>query len=152
MSSSPGRGREPREGLLDLVHEIGVVTRPDASLPPEQRLRRSMQAYFDLVERRAAEYRQIYRLEIGADPELRALVGVSLERQAERLLALLAPDVRAREMVRFAVHGWFRFLIDACLRWLDTRAVDREALCDMCVDTLFSAVASATRAGTAEDY
>jgi hypothetical protein len=73
MSSSPGRGREPREGLLDLVHEIGVVTRPDASLPPEQRLRRSMQAYFDLVERRAAEYRQIYRLEIGADPELRAL-------------------------------------------------------------------------------
>jgi hypothetical protein len=55
-------------------------------------------------------------------------------------------------MVRFAVHGWFRFLIDACLRWLDTRAVDREALCDMCVDTLFSAVASATRAGTAEDY
>jgi hypothetical protein len=152
MSASPRGGSEPSDRLQGLLREIAVATEPDTTLPPEQQLRSAMHAYFDVVERHAEAYRELYRDALGTDPELQEFVDASLDRQAERLFALLAPDVRSREMVRLAVHGWFRFLIDACLRWLETRAVDRDALCDVCVDTLFSAVASATRAGVPDEW
>jgi AcrR family transcriptional regulator len=152
MSSSPGRGREPSERLVGLLREIVAATEPDLALAPEQQLRSALHAYFDVVERHAETYRELYRDALGTDPELQEFVDASLDRQAERLFALLAPDVRAREMVRLAVHGWFRFLIDVCLRWLETRTVERDALCDVCVDTLFSAVASATRAATPDEW
>jgi hypothetical protein len=152
MISPPGRGREPSERLRDLLREIGTATEPDPALAPEQQLRSAMHAYFDVVERNAGAYRELYRDALSTDPGLQEFVEEALHRQAERLFALLAPDVRAREMVRLVVHGWFRFLIDACLRWLETRPVDRDALCDVLVDTLFSAVASATRAAAPEDW
>jgi AcrR family transcriptional regulator len=152
MSASPRGGSGPGDRLQDLLREIAVATEPDPTLPPEQQLRCAMQAYFDVVERNAAAYRELYRDALGTDPALQQFVDASLERQAGRLFGILAPDVRSREMVRLVVHGWLRFLIDACLRWLETRAVDRDALCDVCVDTLFSAVASATRAGSPGEW
>jgi hypothetical protein len=134
-----------------VLRGIAVVTEPDSALPPEQRLRAAMAAYFEYVEANEADYRRLYQGETAAYPEVRALVAGALERQAERLLALLAPDVRALEMVRLAVHGWFRFLVAVCLQWLDRPTVERDAVSDVCVDTLFSAVASATRAAAGEE-
>jgi hypothetical protein len=151
MSSSPGRGRARTDELRALLGEIAAATEPDPSLAPEQQLRAAMDAYFAVIERNAGAYRELYRDALWTDPELQQLVDVSLERQAERLFAILAPDVRAHELVRLVVHGWFRFLIDACLRWLETRPVPRDVLAEVCVDTLFSAVASATRTASATD-
>jgi hypothetical protein len=93
----------------------------------------------------------MYQGPTASDPEVRALTDGALARQSERLLAILAPGVGALPMVRIAVHGWFRFLVATCLLWLEDRSVDRDALADMCVDTLFSAVASATRAAAGEE-
>jgi hypothetical protein len=148
--SSPGGGPD-KQRLRDLLAEIARVTEPDPELPPEQRLRSAMAAYFAVAEAHAADYRALYVGPTAAEPEVRALTTGALERQSERLLALLAPGVGALPMVRFAVHGWFRFLVATCLLWLDERSVDRDALSDMCVDTLFSAVASATRAAAEEE-
>ena len=135
----------------EVLRELAAVTEPDPELPPEQRLRAAMAAYFAFAERNAVDYRALYEGETACDPGVRALVAGALARQAERLLAILAPDVRALEMVRFAVHGWFRFLVAVCLRWLDEPAVDRDDLSDLCVDTLFSSVAAATRATPTDD-
>src|SRR5690242_9044502 len=115
--SSPGEGSAVVERLSEVLRGIAVATEPDPELPPEQRLRSAMAAYFAYVQANEVDYRRLYQGETAADREVRALVAGALERQAERLLALLAPDVRALEMVRLAVHGWFRFLIAVCLQW-----------------------------------
>src|SRR4051794_21104807 len=100
MSWSPGTGREPDARFVDLLREIAAATEPDTTLPPEQQLRSAMHAYFDVVERHADDYRELYRDALGTDPDLKEFVDMSLDRQAERLFAILAPDVRARELVR----------------------------------------------------
>jgi hypothetical protein len=152
MSSSPGRGTDPNDRFLDLLRRIGAATEPDLALAPEQQLRVAMHAYFDVVEGHPDDYRDLYRSALATDAALQATVAASLDVQAERLFAILAPDVRAREAVRVVVHAWFRFLVDACLQWVEGRPIDRDVLCDVCVDTLFSAVASATRATAPDEW
>jgi AcrR family transcriptional regulator len=150
MSSSGG---EPQtiERARQVLQDLGDVTELDPGLAPEQRLRAAMAAYFAYAEAHADDYRALHRGETAVLPEVRALVAEALELQAARLLAMLAPDVRVLEMVRFAVHGWFRYLVANCMLWLERPSVDREALSDVCVDTLFSAVAAATRAAAPDE-
>jgi hypothetical protein len=148
---STGGGAETLERLRDVVWGIARVTEPDASLEPEQRLRASMARYFAFAQEHAEDYRLLYEGDAATTPEVRALVDMALERQSDRLRAVLAPEVRDLPLVQLAVHGWMRFLAATCLRWLDDPSVGREALADLCVDTLFSAVASATRAGAGEE-
>jgi hypothetical protein len=142
----PRKGRLTSELLMDVMRRLADATAPDATLAPEQRVRSAVDAYLRFAEANADAYRAVYKSELSGEPELRALVEATLDQSAERIFAILAADVRARQLVRVAVHGWFRFLIDVCLRWLDERAVEREAVLELSLDTLFSAVAAATRA------
>jgi len=148
---STGGGAETLERVREVVRGIARVTEPDPALEPEQRLRASMAAYFAFAREHAEDYRLLYEGDAATAPEVRALVDAALEGQAERLRAVLAPEVRDLPLVGLAIHGWMRFLAATCLRWLDDPSIGREALADLCVDTLFSAVASATRAGAGDD-
>ena len=50
--------------------------------------------------------------------------------------------------MRLAVRAWFSFLITACLDWLDNREPSRDALRELCIETLMGAIAAASHAAS----
>jgi AcrR family transcriptional regulator len=128
--------------LEQAATELAAQIEPDPSLPPEQQLASSLDAYLDWVERHADAYAKLIR-SVGAVPEVRELVERVREATTERITAGLVPGGRPAPALRTAVRGWLWFIDGAVLDWLDHRDLDRAALHGLLLGTLLGAVASA---------
>lgn len=128
--------------VREAVAELVDLTEPDLSLPPDQRLRASLEAYLDYVQRRREGYLAVMQGGIGADPEVRALVDRMRHRTVERLLEGLGVSSPSPALVT-GLRGWVGFVEGAVAAWLDGHAVRREDLVDMCVGVVTAILASA---------
>ena len=136
-----------KRGFLHAVieHETQAIlaaTAPDAGLPPDQRLRASIEGYLDYVVAHPLGYRAIFRGAVSADARVRELVDENLLRQEGRLVAAFSRD-EPSERLRLAVHGWLASLIAIVLDWLDRPTIDRDELLDLALSTLQASVAAA---------
>ncbi|MBI4898332.1 MAG: TetR/AcrR family transcriptional regulator [Actinobacteria bacterium] len=141
----PGKREFFIEAIRRATARIQVATEPDPSLPPIERLRASIDGYFDVVSTNPLQYRAVFQSSISSDAELRAVMGEGLAMQEQRILDAVAPLGGSPEMQRVAVRGWLSFLVACCLDWLETESPPRDRLRDLCVDTLIGALASAAR-------
>jgi AcrR family transcriptional regulator len=128
--------------LEQAAAELSAQIEPDPSLPPEQQLAASLDAYLDWVERHADAYAKLIR-SVGAVPEVRELVERVREATADRITAGLVPGAEPAPALRTAVRGWLWFVDGAVLDWLDHRDLDRAALHGLLLGTLLGAVGSA---------
>ncbi len=141
----PGKREFFIEAIRRATSRIGIATEPDPALPPIERLRASIDGYFDVVSANPLQYRAVFQSSLSGDSELRAVMGEALARQERRILDAVAPLGGSAEMRRVAVRGWLSFLVTCCLDWLETGSPSRDRLRDLCVDTLIGAIASAAR-------
>lgn len=136
-----------KRGFLHAVieHETQAIlaaTAPDADLPPDQGLRRSIDGYLDYVTSHPHGYRAIFRGSVSADERVRELVDENLHRQEARILAAISGD-EPSERLRLAVHGWIASLIAMVLDWLDRPTIERAELRELAVATLTASVTAA---------
>jgi AcrR family transcriptional regulator len=127
--------------LAQAAEQLRARTEPDPSLPPLDQLRKSLEAFLELVDDNALAYRKLMQ-SVGSVPEVRELVEEVRTRTAERILEGLYPDSPAPK-ARAAVHGWLWFMDGACLNWIEHRDLTRDELRDLLLGTLFGALTAA---------
>jgi AcrR family transcriptional regulator len=127
--------------LAQAAEQLRARTEPDPSLPPLDQLRKSLEAFLELVDDNALAYRKLMQ-SVGSVPEVRELVEEVRTRTAERILEGLYPDGPPPK-ARAAVHGWLWFMDGACLNWIEHRDLTRDELRDLLLGTLFGALTAA---------
>ncbi|TAM90887.1 MAG: TetR/AcrR family transcriptional regulator, partial [Jatrophihabitans sp.] len=125
--------------------ELLARTEPDTSLPPVEALRGAIAAFIGYVEENPDNYKSLVRGAASGDAAMRAIFDDTRTRLAQRVVEVVASmGFALGPRAELAVHGWVAFAEECTIRWIDTRAVDRDALQDMLVKALPAAVLSAT--------
>lgn len=122
-----------------LIEEFRGRIAPDPSLPPPERLRRSLRAYAEEISTHPQGYRFLMTRGVGFEgvrEKLQEARGAAVGRIAPQMG--LDPE---RPEVRVGLLSWIAFLDSAMLDWLETGEPD--------VDALVEVIAGALR-GTAE--
>lgn len=127
--------------LAQAAEELRARTEPDPALPPLDQLRKSLEAFLELVDENALAYSKLMQSVSGV-PEVRELVEEVRTRTAVRILEGLYPD-GAPPKARAAVHGWLWFMDGACLNWIEHRDLSRDELRDLLLGTLFGTLTAA---------
>jgi len=124
--------------------QLRRLPRPDPSLPPFEQVGGILRVYLDHVRANRAKTHAFVRGGIGCDPEVLEVTETARRAVWESMLA----GLRASEdehVLRFAVRSWVRFLEVMALDWAESDIVDKEAVIDVCVAVLDTAVRHARK-------
>lgn len=137
-------------GQVRLVEQL----LPDSSLPPEQQLLGSLDAFLDYVEEHATAYLAIFKFG-GEDPD----IAEALATDRREILATLLAGLRGWDgspistepspELETAVQGWLFFVQGTVLRWLEQRDLDRPQLRAMLASAFTGALFAARAAEAA---
>src|SRR5271167_5028370 len=139
----PGKRAFFTEIIRAATDEMARLTDTDPNLPARERLRVGIEAYLDYAEQHEPGYRAMHRGATGADSEIRALVDDLVDKQTQRIIDGMSNPAATSPVMRLTVRAWLSFLVTACLDWLDNREPSRDALRELCIETLLGATASA---------
>lgn len=123
--------------------ELRARTAPDATRPPEERLRASLDGFLDYISENGATFRTLLRSAAGADAEVAAVASETRELLIARVLEGLDIETPSATL-RIALRGWVGFVEAAVIEWIETREVERGVLRDLLATSLASIVAAAT--------
>ena len=129
--------------------ELLRATEPDASLPPEQRLRASLDAFVSYVSRRGEVFTSIVRGAAGGDPDLQGVFDRAHGVVATRVLEGLGVEEGSETpLLRIAVRGWVALIEESVVVWLASGGASQEELVAVLVAALLAAVTAADLDGT----
>lgn len=124
--------------------ELLAATEPDESLPLEERLRTSLDAFVSYVEGRGEAFISLVRGASGGDPALQAVFESAHDVVAQRILdglGLSADD--AAPLVQIALRGWVAFLEESVVVWLAHGGASRAELVGLLEQALVAALGAA---------
>jgi AcrR family transcriptional regulator len=132
--------------------ELAERLQPDSSLPPEQQLFSSIDAFLDYVEENAGAYLTVFK--VGAeDPDITR----ALEVGRRETLAIVLGGLREWDgspvstepsaALETATQGWLFFVEGAVLRWLEHMDLERRQLRAMLATAFTGALVAARAAG-----
>jgi AcrR family transcriptional regulator len=126
--------------LQAAAEQLAADTEPDPSLPAQQQLERSLDAYLAWIDEHADAYNKLI-ITAGEVAEVRAMVESVRGRTAERILAgILGAGAPVPPGARAAVRGWLWFMDGACLDWIAHRDLSRDELRGLLIGTLVGAL------------
>jgi AcrR family transcriptional regulator len=128
--------------------EVRELTQPNPGLPPNERLQAGINAFLEQAEKRSEGFLTAYRGALCSDPEVRAIVEESRERQAERILAVVCGQGARPKILELAVHGWIALAQDVTAQWLEQRQPARERVSRMLLSALDGVIRAAEEAGS----
>jgi len=124
--------------------QVGELTEPDPTLPPQERLSAAIDRFLTFAESHPHGFLATYRGSLAGDPAVRAVVETAGNRQKERILAFLSPGVEPSVVQRLAAQGWLAFAREVTAVWLEARSPRREQICRLLEDALLAAFRAAT--------
>src|SRR5918993_2427467 len=116
-----------RAAVRAAAAQLSEATRPDPALAPRERLRQALLAHVHWIEQHAIAYRAVLQGGISGDPEVQKMVESSRAEVVARIAADSEVDVVSPAM-RIALRGWVGFLEGACLEWLTSKDLSKDAL------------------------
>jgi AcrR family transcriptional regulator len=125
--------------------ELRALAGPDEQLSPDQRIRRTLDAYISSAERYPDVFRAVTHAGVGADAEVRAIH----DRERAALLELIAGETVGSPpppAARTALEGWLSFVEGATLDWLEHRDLSAEQLRELLIEALAGSLAAAVTA------
>jgi AcrR family transcriptional regulator len=128
--------------IEDAAAELRSLAAPDESLSPEERIRRTLDAYIASAGRYPDVFRAVTHAGVGADSEVRAIH----DRERAALLELIAGETVGSPpapAARTALEGWLSFVEGATLDWLEHRDLPAERLRDLLIEALAGSLAAA---------
>lgn len=124
------------------AEQLFVRTEADASLPEPLRARAGIDAYFDYAEEHEGAYLALMRSGVGSDPEVAGVVERTRGRIVDRALESMGMT-EMRPVFRAATRSWIGAVEAACLDYLDHRDVEREAVVQILLASLYATVVAA---------
>ena len=119
--------------------QLRRLMRPDPALPADERVRASLAVYLDHVRANRPKIQAFVRGGIGSDPEVLDVIEDTRRAVWASLLAGLGAG-DDEHLLRFAVRSWVRFVEAMALDWAESADVAREAVIEVCVAVLDTAV------------
>jgi AcrR family transcriptional regulator len=132
------------ETLRAAMEEMRVLTEPDPTLPPLERLDASLDAYLAYVEKLGPGYTKLMQSGVGVDAEVQALIEQQRELVIGRVTHALAID-EPPAPIRMALRAWLGFIDAACLDWVEHGDVPRRAVRALLANSLQSALLTAVQ-------
>ena len=128
--------------LEQAADEVRRRTEPDPSLPPDQALATSLDAFLGWLEENATAYRKLLE-SAGAVPEVGALIDRVRDETSERILLGLGLEPSSSPQARAAVTGWLWFVDGVVLDWFEHHDLPREEIARLLLETLAGALKAA---------
>jgi AcrR family transcriptional regulator len=129
--------------------ELRALTDTDASKPPIEQLRASLDAYLAWIDSNAPSYRKLIESAASTD-EARSMVDRVRHETVERMLVGLVAGGGPAPALRTALHGWLWSIDGACLDWLAHRDFDRDQLRELLIGSFAATVMAAAGASGVE--
>ena len=127
------------------AQELLRRTDPDPALPPAAALRAGLEAFADYVAENPDSYKSLVRGAASGDADMRAIFDETRAVLAGRIVDIVAGlGVPLGPRAELAVHGWVAFAEECVIRWIDLRAVDRDAVLDLLTKALPALVLAAS--------
>ena len=130
-------------GLSEIADDlVAAVTNVPEDLAPIDRVRVSIDAYLDYIERHAKAFVSLMRGGIGSDPQVAAVIEGVRRRLFEKSLTgspfaiMLTGDVKFET----ALKGWIGFCEHVSLDWAANPRLTREQLRELLTQILFEIV------------
>jgi AcrR family transcriptional regulator len=130
-----------RETLELAAGQLQLQVSPDPSLPPQERVAKSLDAYLDWIEANTDSYVRLLE-DAGRIREARELLGRVREQTAQMIAGNAVEGEPPRTLVTAAL-GWLWFMDGACLDWIQRRHMSREQVRDLLLSVLFASVLTA---------
>lgn len=130
----PGKSSLFEAVLRREAERLLEATALDPTLPPQQRLERSLGAYFDHFAASRGELRELYAPRATTPSIVHELVAANHEVQVRRFLAFLnQPDT---PMTRLAGSAWLTFVTEAARRAMSEPTLKRATVIKLCMDAI----------------
>ena len=130
------------------MRELLSATEPDETLPPDQRLRASLEATVEYVTTRASSFTSVVRGASGGDPALQDVADRAHSVVASRILGGMGVDEQSETpLLRIAVRGWLAFLEESIVVWLSAGGATQDEIVRMLESALVGAIAAADTSG-----
>jgi AcrR family transcriptional regulator len=132
--------------------ELSERLQPDPSLPPEEQLNTTLDAFLDYVEEHATVYMAIFTIG-GEDPDIAEAMEAGRGETLKTLLKGLegwegSPvSTDPSPALETAAQGWMFFVEGAVLRWLKHRDLERQSIRIMLAAALMGSLFAARAAG-----
>jgi AcrR family transcriptional regulator len=130
-----------RATLEDTARDIATLIAPDPSLPPAERVSRSLGDYLAWIEANEASYVRLIE-DMGSVSDVLEIVTRVREDTAVLIATQAVGGDPPRALVTAAL-GWLWAVDGVCLDWLARRHMTREQVRDFLVRTLFAMVMAA---------
>ncbi|MGH9186581.1 MAG: TetR/AcrR family transcriptional regulator [Acidimicrobiales bacterium] len=114
-----------------------AATRADTSLAGPAQLQEALTGYVRHVEAHHGAYLSLVRGAAGGDATLRQVRNDTLDLLARRVSTVIWGDGGAPSEAGLLVRGWFGFVEEATVLWVEERSVSERDLVDLFVDLLF---------------
>ena len=131
-----------RATLEDAARDLAMRIQPDESLPPAERVSRSVDAYLDWIEANEDSYVHLIE-DVGSVSEVRELVTRVREETAVLIATQSVEGDPPRALVTAAL-GWLWYMDGVCLDWLARRHMTRTQVRDLLLAVLFGSVMAAS--------
>jgi AcrR family transcriptional regulator len=128
--------------------QLRRLMRPDPDLPPPEQVRSSLSVYLDHVRANRAKILAFVRGGVGSDPEVLEVIEATRHAVWESMLAGMRASDDER-LLRSAVRSWVRFVEAMALDWAEYDGVAKEAVIEVCVSVLDTAVDEARKSPAA---
>lgn len=107
--------------------EMRELTARNPDLPPDEQLRRGLEAYLGYAQQHAEAYRTVLQGGVGSDDDVRQIADEMRELYVRQILDALGFG-EPPPALRLALHSWVGLVEAASLDWLAHRDVSRDAL------------------------
>jgi AcrR family transcriptional regulator len=124
--------------LEDTARDIAVLITPDESLPPAERVAKSLGDYLEWMEAHEASYVRLIE-DVASVSDVRDIVTRVREDTAVLIATQAVGGEPPRALVTAAL-GWLWSVDGVCLDWLDRRHMTRDQVRDYLLRTLFAQV------------
>jgi len=124
--------------------QLRRLMHPNPDLPPPEQVRSSLSVYLDHVQANRSKIQAFVRGGIGSDPEVLDVIEATRRAVWEFMVAGMRPSGDER-LLRSALRSWVRFVEVMALDWAESDGAAKEAVIDICVSVLDTAVDAARR-------
>jgi AcrR family transcriptional regulator len=106
---------------------------PDPELPLAEQLASALEAHIQSFADHPFEAITINRGALSDDPAIQAIIAEELNVVGQRLVDQLVAEGRQREGTEIAVEGWLAFVRAVCVKWVQSQAISRAEVAEMCL-------------------
>jgi AcrR family transcriptional regulator len=106
---------------------------PNPQLPLAEQLATALEAHIQSFVDHPFEAVTINRGALSDDPAIQAIVAEELNVVGQLLVDQLVAQGHPRDATEIAVAGWLAFVRASCVKWIESRAISRADLAEMCL-------------------